>query len=153
MKLKVIYIVLAALLLVTGVVVYTTFTKKPVPPVTQQEEDTVELPPVASSVLIDWVAVKGKANTFTLTATGLGGGYSGLEYEFTYDTEGLIQGGNNGRAPIDISSKSEFTREIYLGTCSSGTCKPHKGVKKVSLLVLLTDTAGKKSQFSRDFDL
>ena len=147
------YIVLVVLFLVTGVVVVSTVFKKPVPVVTQQEEQAVVLPPVDASILINWAAVKGKANTFTLSAAGLDGGYGGFEYEFTYDTEGLIQGGNNGKDPIDVSGKDVFTRQIYLGTCSSGTCKPHKGVKKVSLLVLLTDITGKKSQFSKDFDL
>lgn len=152
MKPKILYSILAALIVIIGIVVFTTASKRPAPPV-QEEEETVDLPPVASSVVIDWAAVKGKSNTFTLSATSLGAGYSGLEYEFTYETEGLIQGGNNGREPIDISGKDEFTREIYLGTCSSGTCKPHKGVTKVSLLVLLTDGSGQKSQFSRNFDL
>ena len=151
MKPKVLLPILAVLLLITGVVVFGAITRKSTPTSIVPPEQQEELGPLDPSVSVDWKEVK--ASTYNLEIHGLASKYQELEYEFTYDTEGLIQGGNNGKDPIEVSSKDEFEREIYLGTCSSGTCKPHKGIKKVSLLIILTDTSGGRSQFSKDYDL
>jgi len=153
-KMVLIYGGLVILLAVTGYVVYQTVFA-PVP--TQQAAGDafptpVILPPVDESVVVG-LEQSAKANTVDLTAKGLAGKYTSVSYEFTYDSEGLIKGVNSGSTPIDVTGKSEFTREIYLGTCSRNVCTPDKGVTTVSVVMTFTGTTGDKSQFSKDFEL
>ena len=92
-------------------------------------------------------------NSVALTVKGLDGKFTDVAYELTYESQGLIKGVNSGNNPIDISGKSDFTREIYMGTCSRNVCKPDAGVKQVSIVLEFTGTDGQKSQFSKDYDL
>lgn len=95
----------------------------------------------------------GKANTIVLRVGSLSKKYSGVEYEITYDSEGLIKGVNSGSKLIDVADQESFERDVYLGTCSRNVCKPDTGVTSVSVVLQFTDTNGKKSQFTQDFPL
>lgn len=150
-KLMIVSMGLAALLLITGFVVYkAVFSSKPVSEI--QEEEVVEiLPPVDESVVVE--AVLGKPNTVVLTAKGLAGKYASVAYELTYESGGLIKGVNSGSKPIETAGSDDFEREVYLGTCSRNVCKPDEGVTKVSVVLEFTAADGKKSQFSKDFEL
>ena len=150
-NIKFLYAGLAVLLIITGVVVYkVAFAPKPSVPV--EEEEIVEiLPPVDASVVVD--AVLGKPNTVVLTAKGLAGKYASVAYELTYESGGLIKGVNSGSKPIETAGQNEFEREVYLGTCSRNVCKPVLGVTKVSVVLEFTGEDGKKSQFSKEFEL
>ncbi len=154
-KLSIIFVILALLLVGTGFVVYKsvfTSTTKSKPSTT--EEDIIEtLPQVDASVLIDVKKSTTKDNTVVMKVTGLAGKMTSVGYELTYDSQGLIKGVNSGSKPIETSGQNEFERDIYLGTCSRNVCKADTGVNKVSVAMEFTDKDGKKSQFTKDFDL
>lgn len=86
-----------------------------------------------------------------LDVSGLAGKYTKISYELTYDTKGVTQG-SIGR-PIDATGQDTASTEIYLGTCSRNVCTPHLGVTKISAALEFTDSSGKKSQFSKDYNL
>ena len=145
------YIGLAVLVVATGFVVYKTLSAKPAP-VVEETVDTISLPEVDSSVVAT-LTKAAKPNAVTLKVTGLGSKYSTIGYEFSYESKGLIKGVNSGSKPTDVAGKDIFDREVYLGTCSKNDCTPDVGVTKVSVVLQFTDTEGKQSQFSKDFDL
>ena len=150
-KMMALYIGLAVLVVATGFVVYKTLSAKPAP-VVEETVDTISLPEVDSSVVAT-LTKAAKPNAVTLKVTGLGSKYSTIGYEFSYESKGLIKGVNSGSKPTDVAGKDIFDREVYLGTCSKNDCTPDVGVTKVSVVLQFTDTEGKQSQFSKDFDL
>jgi len=152
-KMTWLYIGLAVLVLITGVVVYkAVFGQSAVVPV--EEEEIVEvLPPVDESVVVEVALSKSKPNTVIVTASGLASKYASVAYELTYESEGLIKGVNSGSKPIETAGKDTFEREIYLGTCSRNVCKPDVGVTEVAVVLEFTGTDGKRSQFSKEYEL
>lgn len=150
-KMMYLYVGLAVLLLATGFVVYKAVSAKPAA-VVEEVIDEVSLPDVDASVAVT-LEKAAKANTVVLNVVGLDSKYSTIGYEFSYESKGLIKGVNSGSKPTDVAGKSEFEREVYLGTCSKNDCTPDVGVTKVSVVLQFTDTEGKQSQFSKDFDL
>jgi hypothetical protein len=151
MKKKLLPIFIALIVIGVGVVGYTVLKKSPA----KQPETVVEVEQLAvadSSIIADVRWSKVKDNTIVLSITGLKNGYTKVAYEISYETLGVVQGVT--ASPLDITGKETFTRDdIYLGTCSRNVCRPHTGVKKVSLVLEFTDTSGKKSQLTKDFDL
>lgn len=144
--------VIIVLLLVTGLVVYkAAFSTRPAP----VADDIVQqdLPAVESAIKVDLTKSKTEANTVVISVNGMGKKMVSVAYELTYDSQGLIKGVNSGSKPADVSGKDTFERPIYLGTCSRNVCKPDAGVSKVTLTLVFTDTAGKQSQFSKDYTL
>lgn len=75
-----------------------------------------------------------------------------LEYELTYETRGTIQGVNNGMEPIALKEgQDEFSKEIFLGTCSAGgKCVYDQGVKSVNLTLKLHSRDGKIYEWSKE---
>ncbi len=121
-------------------------------PVLVEETLQEELEPMASSVVVGITKSRTKDNTIVLSISGLQSKYTAVAYELSYDSLGIVQGVTT--KPIDVAEKDTFTRDdIYMGTCSRNVCRPHPGVRKVSLVLEFTSTSGKKSQFSKDFDL
>lgn len=148
---------LVVLLLVTGGIVFAVLrrpksTTTP-QPAEQAEAETGILPPVDESVKVDVEKSTAKDNTIVLTVRGMASKMSSVAYEVTYDSQGLIKGVNSGSKPIDTAGQDTFEREVYLGTCSKNVCKPDAGVSAVSVVLEFTDTAGKRSQFSREYPL
>lgn len=134
---------------ITGLVIVWSNTGKP-QPIIEEEVEQLKEADSAIDATISWSKVKN--NTVVLTVSGLGNNYTSLAYEVSYETQGVVQGVTS--KPLDITNKDIFTRDdIYLGTCSRNVCRPHTGVKKVSLVLEFTDIAGKKSQLTKDFDL
>ena len=152
-KIKVLYGGLAILLIVTGVVVYRAVAPSSEPIPVTEEEITELLPAADPAIVVSASFSKAKNNTVILKVSALGGKYTTVGYELTYDSQGLIKGVNSGSKPIEVASQDGFEREVYLGTCSRNVCKPALGVKKVSVVLEFTGVDGKKSQFSKDFDL
>ena len=151
-KALIIGIVLVVLLGATGFAVYKVLA--PAAPTPVKEEEIVEvLPPVDESVVVDVRKSKSADNTVVINVTGLAGKMVSVAYELTYDSNGLVKGVNSGSKPTDVTGKDTFDRDIYLGTCSRNVCKPDLGVKKVSVVLEFTDKTGKKSQFTKDYDL
>ncbi len=150
-KMVFVYVGLAVLLAITGFVVWKTVSPAPEPaPV--EEEESAEIPAVDSSVTVTLTGAS-KPNAVVLNVTGLSGKYATVGYEFSYESKGLIKGVNSGSKPIDVAGKNDFEREVYLGTCSRNVCTPDTGVTKISVILEFTDTSGRKSQFSKDFDI
>ncbi len=147
----VVSIVLAVLLVATGVVVYN-MVSAPKTPQPVAEEPIENLPQVDASVTVGITKSRAKDNTLVLSISGLGGKYTKVAYELSYDSQGVTQGVTS--QPLDVTGKDSFVRDdIYLGTCSRNVCRPHLGVTKVSLVLEFTDVSGKKSQFSKDYEL
>ncbi len=153
-KMTILYVGLVLLLGVTGFVVYNAlFGGAPPAQTTQNAIPTpVAMPTVDSSVSVT-LTKSAKPYTVDLSVTGMNGKYTSVGYEFSYESKGLIKGVNSGSTPLDVSGKSDFSREVYMGTCSRNDCTPDTGVTKVSVALEFTDTTGNKSQFSKDFDL
>ncbi len=139
--------------LVAGVVGISAITqsKKNVPLAVEEklQEETV---PLALTVAVSVTKSRTKDNTIVLGISGLQSKYSTVAYELSYDSLGIVQGVTT--KPLDVTGKDTFIRDdIYLGTCSRNVCRPHPGVKKISLVLEFTDSSGKISQFSKDYDL
>ena len=146
--------VIIILLLLTGFVVYkTVFSGTPTPTQTTEDIIPAELPAADASIQVNLAESTSAANTVVITVKGLGSKMSTIAYELTYESHGLIKGVNSGSKPADVAGKDSFERDIYLGTCSRNVCKPDTGVSKVTLNLVFTDTSGKQSQFSKDYEL
>jgi hypothetical protein len=78
-------------------------------------------------------------------------GIETLDYEVNYDAEGNLPRGTIG--VIDIAGGEELPKKVYLGTCSSGTCKPDKGVSVVNVTVKVTYTNGDKAQLEASVNM
>ncbi len=150
---KWLYIGLAVLLLLTGFVVYRVLAPSKEAAPVAEEEITTQLPQADASIGVSIAFVKAKPNTVVLIVSNLASKYISVGYELTYDSQGLIKGVNSGSKLIEVAGQDGFEREVYLGTCSRNVCKPDLGVAKVSVVLEFTGIDGKKSQFSKDFDL
>lgn len=65
--------------------------------------------------------------------------FNSFDYEMSYDAdvEGeIVPRGAIGSGKVE-SGESSITREITIGTCSSGKCKFDKGVTKISFIIRL----------------
>ncbi len=144
---------LIVLLIATGTVVYRVLAPSSEPVPAQEEEITEVLPQADASILVNLALSRTKDNTVILKVNNLSSKYTSVGYELTYDSQGLIKGVNSGSKPIEVSSQDGFEREVYMGTCSRNVCKPDLGVSKVSVALEFTGVDGKKSQFTKDFDL
>jgi hypothetical protein len=154
-KIAIIIGVLVVLLVVTGVVVYkAVFSGSPTTTTaTTNNITTTPLPPVDSSISVDLIKSATAANTVSISVKGMGNRMVSIAYELTYDSNGLIKGVTSGSKPTDVTGKDAMSQDIYLGTCSKNVCTPDPGVSKVTLNLEFTDTAGTKSQFSKDYTL
>jgi uncharacterized protein (UPF0333 family) len=151
------YIVLAlpvvvVIAVITGFLVMKKNTPAPKPAATTEEvvEDVVtEADP---SIEVKLTKSTTKENTMVLAVANLKNKYQKVSYELSYDTNGVVQGVTS--RPVDVTDKDTFTRDdIYLGTCSKNVCRPHTGVKKITLVLEFTATDGKKSQLTKDIEI
>lgn len=139
---------------ITGFAVYKSLAPAAKPATEQQGGEEIEqLAEADPSIVVDAKLSKAKDNTVILTVSNLRSKYESVGYELTYDSQGLIKGVNSGSKPIGVTGQDGFEREVYLGTCSRNVCKPDLGVEKVSVVLEFTDTSGKRSQLSKDFEL
>lgn len=152
-KMVIIFIVLGLLLGGTGFVIYKALT--PVPKLAKVMEDEApkeEIEVLDPSIVVDVTRSRVKDNTVIVSVKGLGGKVRSVAYELSYDSQGIVQGVTS--KPVDVTGKDTFVRDdIYLGTCSKNVCRPHAGVKKISVVLEFTNVSGKKSQFSKEYDL
>lgn len=144
---------LGVLLGLTGFLVYRSMAPSKEPKHISTEETLVDsIEPLDPSVTVLLTKSRTKDNTVVLRIDGLGSKYTTVAYELSYDSQGIVQGVTS--KPLDIAGKDTFVRDdIYLGTCSRNVCRPHAGVKKISVVLEFTTSSGKKSQFSKDFEL
>lgn len=139
---------------VVGFIVFRVLSKKPEPKPATKTEDVVNTSlPENKEIEVTVVKSKSAADTIILTIKKLNKKYASVAYEIPFETQGTLQGVTSGSKPIDISGKDEFTKDVYLGTCSRNVCRPYPGVTKVSVALELTDTNSQKSQFTKDYPL
>lgn len=153
-KMVAIFIVLGLLLGGTGFFVYKALA--PATKIAQVREEEVPaetLEALDPSIVVNATKSRAKDNTVIVSVNGMGGKVRSVAYELTYESQGLVKGVNSGSKPIDVASQDSFEREVYLGTCSRNVCKPDAGVKSVSVVLEFTNSSGKKSQFSKEYDL
>ncbi|HRN96718.1 MAG TPA: hypothetical protein PLD54_04690 [Candidatus Levybacteria bacterium] len=74
-----------------------------------------------------------------------------IEYELSYDAEGDLPRGTFGE--IDIAGGEALPKKVYLGTCSSGTCKPDKGVTLVTVTAKVTYSDGDRAQLESSVNM
>lgn len=110
------------------------------------------LPTVDSSVVVNLEADK-LVHNVTLSVEHYPAGTTSVEYELSYDAnvEGeIVPKGAVG--DIKVDGESIISKEITLGTCSSGTCKYDEGITKTHLLLKFVGSYGAKL-FTGDFEL
>ena len=153
MKNKKLFIVigLGVLLGLTGFLVWRTLASQSKPQPVEEEVVQEDVEPIDPAIKVD--VTTAKANTIVISVTGMGGKVTSVSYEVTYESAGIIQGVNSGSKPIETSGQDSFEREVYLGTCSRNVCRPHPGVKSVTVVLEFHNASGKKSQFSQEYPL
>jgi len=90
------------------------------------------IPTIDSSVSVELTQPEGSKDVL-LELSGIPMGTESVEYELSYST--LKQGLQGIVGTIQTEGKSDFSKKLTLGTCSSGTCIYHdvEGSIKVSL--------------------
>jgi hypothetical protein len=83
-----------------------------------------------------------KKGAVILSISNIPPGTKSIEYELTYSTKDKGIQGVIGS--VDEFEGSYYTREIFLGTCSSGTCIRHKVDGPLSLLLRFKGTYGEE---------
>ena len=151
-KTVIIFVALGLLLAGTSFVVYKALAPAPqIAQVVEEDAPAEEVEPLDSAILVDVTKSTVKDNTVVLSVSGLGGKVRAVAYELSYSSQGIVQGVTS--KPLDVSGEDSFVRDdIYLGTCSRNVCRPHLGVKSVSVVLEFTNASGKKSQFSKEYD-
>ncbi len=144
---------LGILLIGTGFVIYKALAPTPeVKQVVDEQVPVETLETLDPAIVVELTKSKLKDNTVVLSVNGLGGKVRTVAYELSYDSQGIVQGVTS--KPLDVSGKDSFIRDdIYLGTCSRNVCRPHPGVKSVSVVLEFTNISGNKSQFSKEYPL
>lgn len=96
--------------------------------------------PVIKNVAVYTQLLRGKTgvNVSLLNTQGA----SSILYMVSYTTNGKPEGAGGTVYP---KNKKSIVRKIIFGTCSSGVCRYHKNVKKVTVSVEITYKNGKTS--------
>jgi len=86
-----------------------------------------------------------------LSINGMSGKVKNIDYTLTYDSGGATKGvAANG---VDISGLDQFTRDVYLGTCSKNVCTPDADVHKGTITVDFSNNDGTTSELSGEFSV
>lgn len=152
-KIIILVVVLGLLLGGTGFVAYKALAPAPkIAQVVEEEAPAETLEPLDPGIVVELTKSRVKDNTVVLSVQGLAGKMRAVAYELSYSSLGIVQGVTS--KPLDVSGKDSFVRDdIYLGTCSRNVCRPHTGVKSVSVVLEFTSVSGTKSQFSKEYEL
>lgn len=135
----------------TGFLVWRTLSSSSQPPQIEEVKVEENLEPIDPAIKVNVTVAK--ANTIVISVSGMGGKVESVSYEVTYESQRIIQGVNSGSKPIETAGQDSFEREVYLGTCSRNVCRPHPGVKSVTVVLEFHNASGKKSQFSQEYEL
>ncbi len=142
---------ISILIVIGGVILFTRSSSKPTPKTADTNVPEDVLPTADPSINVD-AKLQPDGHTVILTIKNIASDISSIEYEFSYTTGAGLPKGDLSGHPIDLNGKSEFSREILLGTCSRGKCVYDEGVKTVSLVVKFNGSKG-TSVFQKDFSL
>lgn len=111
----------------------------------------VLIPTVDSSVKVDLKSATAGRDV-TLSIEGIPSGTKSMEYSLSYNTvKQGIQGVIGTVSSTDIKGKS-YSKDLTLGTCSSGTCVYHEVDGPISLSLKFSGSFGEKI-FEKDFNL
>lgn len=77
----------------------------------------------------------------TLNVSKIDQTVASLEYELVYNTQANVLQGVPGT--VDVTGQTSISRQLTLGTCSSGVCRYDKGVKDITLTIRLRNKSGK----------
>ena len=90
----------------------------------------------------------------TLKVTGMPEGVvESLEYVVQYDTSNRGTQGALSSKPAEVAGKTEFTKIIDLGTCSTKSCVTHEGVTAVEVQLDFLGKNGEKFAWSGSLPL
>jgi hypothetical protein len=106
------------------------------------------------SVVAD-LTINTARTSVALELSGLGGRYSGVSYELRYASDQGEKGAVGGlRTPIPLEEGADmFSRDIELGTCSTGgKCRYDKGVNNISLTIKLHTSDNDVEVLQKKFD-
>lgn len=125
---------------------------KPTNTPTSSDAPKIEYPPVDSSVEVN-VKLKSDGKSVILSVAKIPAGTDSIDYEFNYITgEGLPKGAIGKIRNSDISGEAA-TKDVLLGTCSTGgKCTYDTGVKSVKV-TLLFHNSDETKQFVKEFTL
>lgn len=100
------------------------------------------------------LTINAAQTALTVEVTGLEGRYSGIEYELQYMTAKGPKGSLSGTKPIKLDEgKDTFTRNIELGTCSTGgKCTYDKDVSDFKLTLKLHTKDGSVQVLQKTYD-
>jgi len=140
-KKVVVGIIAVVLLLVIGVVVVQTLGKKQAPVEVKQQTEQDVIPTVDSSVKVALNQIEGKKE-IELAITGIPKGTTSVDYELSYETE--QQGTQGVIGTISTITGDTFTKQMTLGTCSSGRCVYHAVVGAIHITLKFSGDYGQK---------
>lgn len=147
-------LVIGAVIIVIAIVAFLVLSNKKNQSQTQTSNQipTSEIiPTVDSSVKVNLKAGPSGKGYIQLAVNGIPSGTDTIEYEMSYNT---AQQGMQGIAnePVPVKGKTSFSKELFLGTQSSGAKTYHTVVGPIHVDIKFNGSYGAKS-FSKDFEL
>ncbi len=109
------------------------------------EEPAEDILPVDASVV---ATIKGKTDA-VITIANVPEGTESIEYQLIYSTQSGSSEGVIGQMVVEGTTAE---KEITFGTCSSGVCRYHDIVGKVSGTFVFTGSYGER-MLEQEFDL
>ncbi len=107
------------------------------------------IPTVDASVQVSLTPKSGKKEV-TLAIKGIPKGTQSIEYSLSYDTKKQSMQGVIGT--VSLEGEKEYSKDITLGTCSSGRCVYHEVVGKIKLSLRFMGDYGERI-FEKDYGL
>lgn len=117
------------------------------PQVAQEEPEAI--PTVDPSVKVAVEAMAG--NKVSIEVDGVPDGTDTIDYELSYDTSDKGMQGVIGQLEIN-GDKAAPDEEIFLGTCSSGTCISHNVTGSTKVTLHFSGTYGEQL-FEEEYEL
>ncbi len=134
-------VVILILAVVAGVVAVSTLGKKEAPKKVAQQTEQDVIPTVDASTTVELKQIEGKKE-IELVVSGIPKTTSAIDYELSYETK--QQGTQGVIGTISTITGSGFTKQITLGTCSSGRCVYHEVVGAIHITLKFTGDYGQK---------
>jgi len=134
-------IVALVLVLVVGTVLISTLGKKQTPTEVKQQIEQDVIPTVDASTKVALNQVEGKKE-IELVVSGIPKNTSSVDYELSYETK--QQGTQGVIGTISTITGDTFTKQMTLGTCSSGRCVYHEVVGAIHITLKFSGDYGQK---------
>jgi len=142
--------ILVAVLVAGGLLILSRGSKPAAPENNQRQEQPADtIPTVDASVKVDLSQATG-GKEVNLAVSGIPSGTESIDYELSYNTKSQGLQGVIGSAKV--GGEQDFSKQITLGTCSSGRCVYHEVVGKVKLSLRFGGSYGEKI-FDKEYQL